>query len=61
MEKFDESAGADAARRIAGEVEAAVQILTDHFMKEENVLFPMAERILSDAEKEELLERIQAI
>jgi hemerythrin-like domain-containing protein len=61
VEKFDESAGADAARRIAGEVEAAVQILTDHFMKEENVLFPMAERILSDAEKEELLERIQAI
>lgn len=61
MEKLEGSVEADAARRIAGEVEAAVQILSDHFLKEENVLFPMAERILSDAEKEELLEGIQAI
>lgn len=28
--------------------------LTDHFMKEENILFPMAEQTLSDEEKEEL-------
>ncbi|MDQ0253576.1 hemerythrin-like domain-containing protein [Evansella vedderi] len=28
--------------------------LTDHFMKEEQVLFPMAEKMLSDEEKEEL-------
>ncbi|MFA9559634.1 hemerythrin domain-containing protein [Evansella sp. AB-rgal1] len=28
--------------------------LTDHFMKEEQILFPMAEKMLSDAEKEEL-------
>ncbi|OIJ10185.1 hypothetical protein BKP35_13835 [Anaerobacillus arseniciselenatis] len=28
--------------------------LTDHFMKEENILFPMAEKTLSDEEKEEL-------
>lgn len=51
---------ADTARRIAGEVAEAVQILFDHFMKEENVLFPMAERILSDAEKEELLAGVKA-
>jgi regulator of cell morphogenesis and NO signaling len=28
--------------------------LTDHFMKEENILFPMAEQMLSDEEKQEL-------
>ncbi|MCT8137863.1 hypothetical protein H1D32_08910 [Anaerobacillus sp. CMMVII] len=28
--------------------------LTDHFMKEENILFPMAEQMLSDDEKVEL-------
>lgn len=61
VERLDGSAGAGDTRRIAGEVEAAVRILMDHFMKEENVLFPMAERILSEAEKEELMERIQAI
>lgn len=61
MEKLDGSFGEDTARKLAGEVVLAVQILTEHFLKEENVLFPMAERFLSDAEKEELLERIQAI
>lgn len=33
----------------------ACQILFDHFMKEEKVLFPMAENALSDEEKVELL------
>ncbi|MGG4443088.1 hemerythrin domain-containing protein [Brevibacillus fortis] len=32
----------------------AVEILMEHFFKEENVLFPMAEYVLSDAEKEQL-------
>ncbi|WP_442599285.1 hemerythrin domain-containing protein [Neobacillus sp. D3-1R] len=35
--------------------------LTQHFAKEENVLFPMAERMLSDEEKEELLIKIREI
>lgn len=35
--------------------------LTDHFSKEENVLFPMAENILSDEEKAELAEKIKEI
>jgi len=61
MEKFDGAPDEDTARKLAGEVVLAVQILTEHFLKEENVLLPMAERILSDAEKEELLARIQAI
>ena len=42
-------------------VKNAHNILTEHFTKEENVLFPMAERMLSDEEKEELLKRIQEI
>lgn len=42
-------------------VKNAYTILTDHFTKEENVLFPMAERMLSDEEKEELFNKIQEI
>ena len=61
MEEIDGSIEADVARQTAGEVAEAVQILSDHFRKEENVLFPMAERILSDEEKEQLLEGIRAI
>ena len=61
MEEIDGSIEADVARPTAGEVAEAVQILSDHFRKEENVLFPMAERILSDEEKEQLLEGIRAI
>ncbi|WP_018131601.1 hemerythrin domain-containing protein [Effusibacillus pohliae] len=36
------------------------QILFEHFLKEENVLFPMAETILSQQEKEELLRIVEA-
>lgn len=36
-------------------------ILTEHFTKEENILFPMAERMLSDKEKAELSQKIQEI
>jgi regulator of cell morphogenesis and NO signaling len=42
-------------------VQNAYFILTEHFAKEENVLFPLAERMLSDEEKEELFHRIQLI
>jgi hemerythrin-like domain-containing protein len=45
----------------AGLAENAYNILTEHFTKEENVLFPMAERMLSDQEKTELYKRIQEI
>lgn len=31
--------------------------LTDHFAKEENILFPMAEKMLSDEEKQELADQ----
>jgi regulator of cell morphogenesis and NO signaling len=36
------------------------QILFEHFMKEENVLFPMAEKMLQPQEKEELLRIVEA-
>jgi len=42
-------------------VKDANYTLVDHFSKEENVLFPMAERMLKDEEKQELLERINKI
>lgn len=38
----------------------ACMTLFDHFMKEENVLYPMAENALTVAEKEELAELIKA-
>ncbi|WP_026675608.1 hemerythrin domain-containing protein [Alkalihalobacterium bogoriense] len=34
----------------------AIHILTNHFLKEENVLFPMAQQLLSETEKEDLLQ-----
>jgi hemerythrin-like domain-containing protein len=42
-------------------IKNAYFILSDHFVKEENVLFPMAERMLSNEEKEELYQKIQQI
>ena len=42
-------------------VKEANYTLVDHFSKEENVLFPMAERMLEEEEKQELLERINKI
>lgn len=38
----------------------ACQVLFDHFMKEENVLFPMAENVLNEQEKEQLLQIVWA-
>jgi hemerythrin-like domain-containing protein len=45
---------ADKAREIASIALNAREILTSHFMKEENVLFPMAETMLNAEEKERL-------
>ncbi len=42
-------------------VKEANYTLVDHFSKEENVLFPMAERMLTQEEKQELLEKIRKI
>lgn len=52
------SEGKDVTKEIALDLFRHLKIvyytLTDHFMKEEQVLFPMAEKFLSDAEKESL-------
>lgn len=42
-------------------IKNAYFILTEHFSKEESVLFPMAERMLNEEEKEELYQKIQEI
>jgi len=42
-------------------VKNAYLTLVDHFSKEENVLFPMAERMLTNEEKSELFEKIKQI
>ena len=51
----------DEKKKLAELVQNAYFILTDHFNKEENVLFPMAERMLSDVEKADLLQKIKEI
>lgn len=54
MEQLEGPVDAERAKKIASYALQAHAILTDHFMKEENVLFPIAENILSAEEKEEL-------
>lgn len=51
----------EAIRSFSMLVKNAYDILTEHFVKEENVLFPMAERMLSDEEKAEFYRKIQEI
>jgi regulator of cell morphogenesis and NO signaling len=45
----------------SGLIKKAYYTLTQHFSKEENVLFPMAENLLTEDEKEELYIKIQQI
>lgn len=59
--ELPEAVGRDGAAALADMVIDAYHILAEHFMKEENVLFPMAERLLSDEEKETLAEKISRI
>ncbi|WP_316568321.1 hemerythrin domain-containing protein [Neobacillus sp. YIM B06451] len=51
----------DEIRELASQIKEAYYTLTEHFAKEENVLFPMAQRMLSDDEKAELYQRINEI
>ncbi|CAH2716536.1 Iron-sulfur cluster repair protein YtfE [Neobacillus rhizosphaerae] len=54
-------ASTDEKKKFAELIKNAYLILTEHFSKEENVLFPMAERMLTDEEKAELHRKIQEI
>lgn len=59
--KKTESLNEKELARNAGLIKNAYYTLTQHFAKEENVLFPMAQNLLSDEEKEELYTRIKEI
>lgn len=52
---------ADEMKEYSSLINNAYYTLVNHFAKEENVLFPMAEKLLSDEEKTELAERIKQI
>lgn len=54
VEQVKEPVNTARAKEIASYALQAHAVLTDHFMKEETVLFPMAENILNVEEKEEL-------
>lgn len=59
--QMTESVSAEQAKEIAIFMIDAYTVLSDHFMKEENVLFPMGERLLSNDEKDYLEKMIQTI
>jgi regulator of cell morphogenesis and NO signaling len=61
MKASDGVATSDEKKKTAELIQNAYFILKEHFSKEENVLFPMAERMLTDEEKEELYRKIQEI
>jgi hemerythrin-like domain-containing protein len=50
-----------AARIIAENARGYVELLRGHIMKEDNVLFPMADRMLSLADQQDLVERFEQI
>lgn len=65
LAKFESSVGSEAgpidaerAKAIAAEAVQAREVLSQHFFKEENVLFPMAERMLNPQEKEDLAQAL---
>jgi hemerythrin-like domain-containing protein len=53
--------GEAAARVIAENARGYVDLLRQHIMKEDNVLFPMADRVLSAADQAELEQRFEQI
>ncbi|GAB7388134.1 hypothetical protein BSNK01_19710 [Bacillaceae bacterium] len=57
-ERLSQPLGQQQATELAAYAVRAYNILADHFTKEEHVLFPMAEQILSQGEKEELAAKI---
>jgi hemerythrin-like domain-containing protein len=56
-----ESDGLSAAGVIVENARGYVDLLRQHIMKEENVLFPMADRVLSAADQAELEQRFEQI
>lgn len=56
-EKGDEKA----VREFVGNAYGYVELLRGHIHKEDHILFPMAERILEDTDKAQLLEKFEAV
>ncbi len=56
-----ESGDKDAAQVIAGNIGGYTQLLTEHVWKEENVLFPMADQVLSADDQRDLSERFERV
>lgn len=56
-----DSGRTDAVHPFAAHAHAYVDLLRDHIAKENNVLFPMADGMLSEADQEEVLERFSAV
>lgn len=54
-----EAVGREQVQAVTAPLLTAIHILLEHFMKEESVLFPMAERVLTEQEKQELLAIVQ--
>ncbi|GAX91397.1 hemerythrin [Effusibacillus lacus] len=55
MGEIGQSPAREQVQSVVSPLMTAIGILQEHFMKEENVLFPMAEKVLTEEEKEELL------
>ncbi len=56
-----EQGGEAAAQLIAENIRSYVQLLTEHVWKEENVLFPMADQVLSEEDQQDLAERFERV
>jgi len=56
-------AGGDAAAQAAllGGARGYADLLTEHIYKEDNILYPMANRVLSEADQQELLEKFEGV
>ncbi len=56
-----ESGDEAAAQVIAENIRGYTQLLTEHVWKEENVLFPMADQVLSQDDQQDLAERFERV
>ncbi|WP_416151292.1 hemerythrin domain-containing protein [Salipaludibacillus sp. HK11] len=61
FKKYSRNVSEGLAIELAQHVLIVYQTLTDHFMKEEQILFPMAEQMLSTKEKEMLMQQFQLL
>jgi regulator of cell morphogenesis and NO signaling len=59
LNQADASVHIEKAKEITAFMIEAYHVLSQHFMKEENVLFPMAERLLSSEEKDFLAKKLK--